>query len=352
MIRSVLIIDCTDKAYNGRNHPALALGGIERTVVGLAEALARKGLGVSVWNNTPEFITENGVTWIPRKSTAALERYDAVIACNDARLLGAYARASGQRTFKTFMWFHNSVSFEKSLRKGRMPDLLRRWPVGIFLGAAHEERASRLIPLRKRVIVPHALDRAILENIPPPATEQDAPRPPVAVFISQPYRGLAEMVAMWRSHIHPQIPAARLRVYCARATPAECGNLSAEELAAIGIDVMPRLPRAALMDSLGQARVALIPGHSDETFCLAAAECLALRIPVMTYGTGALKERVRQGENGFIAAGKEDFAAHLLQILRDDALWHRLHTYGLPEDMRESWDQIADKWLPLFQEAR
>ena len=62
MALSVLIIDCTGKPYNSANHTGLALGGIERAVIQLSENFAKKGLRVSVWNDTPEPVTAGGVS--------------------------------------------------------------------------------------------------------------------------------------------------------------------------------------------------------------------------------------------------------------------------------------------------
>ena len=114
MAQSVLIIDCTGKPYNSANHTELALGGIERAVIQLAENFVRKGLSVSVWNDTPGPVTAAGVSWIPKNRRDLIGRYDIVIACNDSKLFDHYATASGQKDFKPYLWFHNRVQFGKT----------------------------------------------------------------------------------------------------------------------------------------------------------------------------------------------------------------------------------------------
>jgi glycosyltransferase involved in cell wall biosynthesis len=340
MAFSILIIDCTDKPYNSANHGELALGGIERTVVQLAQTFVRKGLGVTVWNNTPAPVAHAGVTWVPKSRPDLLTHYDIVIACNDPCLFDDYAKASGHTGFKPYLWFHNRVLLEKTIRKGRMIPMLRWRPVGVFLGKNHEAAATKFIPLRQRTIIGHGIEQEIL-NYTPPA---DGARPPVAVFFSQAYRGLSEIVSLWIEKIHPALPEARLRIY---ASNLKSLSQSEDELTATGIDIRGRLLRQQLMEDLESARVCLIPGHPDETFCLAAAEALAMHIPVLTYGTGALKERVADGQNGFVVSGSDEFARRLKQILTDDALWHKLSSCNIRQN---NWEEAAEKWLRLFGE--
>lgn len=336
MTLSILIIDCTDTAYNGQTAPVQALGGIQRCVVGLSSALAQKGFHVAVCNNTPETIEKNNVHWLP-KSSATLPAYDIVIACNDACLFDFYAKKSRHKTFLPIVWFHNPVPLGKVIRKGRFTSLLRWRPIGIFLGTEHERTAAKLLPMRQRTIISHGLEDDILGHA---HTALDKSRPPVAVYISQAYRGLEDMVKLWKEKIHPALPQANFRIYAANVPKEAEGD---------GIQIMDRLNRKELILALENARVCLIPGHKDETFCLAAAECLALNIPVITYGTGALKERVQDGANGYIAQDRDDFALKLKEILQNDHQWKKLHKQGLPETNRLGWISIADRWISLFK---
>lgn len=348
MSQSILIIDCTGKPFNSANHNELALGGIERAVIQLAQAFVRKGMDVTVWNDTPAPVTAAGVSWIPKSRGDLLQRYDIVIACNNARLFDDYARASGRKDFKPYLWFHNRVLLEKTIRKGRMLPMLRWRPVGVFLGKNHEATATKFIPLRRRVVIGSGVEEEVL-NYPAPTTQT---RPPVAVFISQPYRGLAGMISLWCEEIHPAVPDARLRLYASEIKPLYRGTLGDQELAEAGIELRGRLPRKKLMKDMEEARVCLIPGHVDETFCLAAAESLSLHIPVLTYGTGSLKERVDDGANGFIVPTREAFARRLKDILTDDTLWAGLSSYGLPHKNAYGWDASAAQWLRLFAEEK
>lgn len=348
MSRSILIIDCTGKPFNSANHSELALGGIERAVIQLAQAFVRKGMDVTVWNDTPTPVNAAGVSWIPKSTGDLLARYDIVIACNNARLFDEYAKASGHTQFKPYLWFHNRVLLEKTIRKGRMLPMLRWRPIGVFLGKNHEATATKFVPLRRRVIIGSGVEEEVL-NYPAPTAQK---RPPVAVFISQPYRGLAGMISLWCDHIHPAVPDARLRLYASEVKGLYRNALSDAEMAAAGIELRGRLPRKKLMKDMEEARVCLIPGHVDETFCLAAAEALALHIPVLSYGTGSLKERIVDGVNGFVVPTREAFAQRLKDTLTNDNLWSKLSAHGLQDKESYGWDASAAQWLRLFGEEK
>lgn len=344
MSRSVLIIDCTGKPYNSANHTELALGGIERAVIQLSENLVRKGLSVSVWNGTPEPVTAGGVSWIPKNRADLLGKYDVVIACNDSKLFDAYANASRHKNFKPYLWFHNRVQFFKILRKGRMMPMLRWRPVGVFLGTDHESTGTKLIPLSRRAIIGHGIEDEVLNYLPANINT----RPPVAVFISQPYRGLSELLKMWVEKIHPAAPDAKLRIYASHLQEDYKAGLSDRDLSEAGVELLGRMPRRQLMKDMEEARVCLIPGHADETFCLAAAEALAMHIPVITYGTGSLKERVENGRNGFIVPSETGFAEKLLMVLNDDSVWQSLSSAGLMRKAAYTWPVSAERWIQLF----
>ncbi len=206
----------------------------------------------------------------------------------------------------------------------------------MFLGTS-QARAGRFLPCPARHIIPHALAPAVLTAA--PASEPPAP---LALFTSQAYRGLAELLALWQRDIAPALPHAR---FAARIATSDIPDFQAQ--AAAGCAIQPRLPNAAMPGLLRTARVLLVPGHVSETFCLAAAEAVALGVPVITRGWGALAERVRHGETGFVCRSWPEFAARTRDVLTDDALWRRLHAACLVQP-RLAWPDVAEKWLAAF----
>lgn len=248
------------------------------------------------------------------------------IAINDARLLpGGPARQ--------VVWFHNEVTFWREARRGRLPALWRHRPAAVFCGA---EQARAHLPFSSRATLPHGLPPTILSA--PPA---EAPPGPCALFISQAYRGLADMIGLWRTRIAPALPGAR---FVAHIAPADMPRYRALAAKTPSIAILPRVENAEMPGLLRGARLVFAPGHRAETFCLAAAEAIAMGVPVLTYGIGALKHRVRHGQTGFICRSPAEMATHAKTLLTSDALWRHMQAHGLGTRENAGWDRIAEQW--------
>ncbi len=266
-------------------------------------------------------------------ATRCGEAADIAVAVNDARLLPK----GGARPI---IWFHNEVTLGREMRRGRLGALHRLRPEAVFCGARQAGRASRLLPLSRRIILPHGLPAAIL------SAEPAACAPlPLVLFTSQAYRGLADIIDLWRMQIAREHPTARLDAYIATDDLSRSRAL-ADGVPSIGIH--PRIANADMPRLLRSARVLVAPGHISETFCLAAAEAVAMGVPVVTYGRGALAERVVHGKTGFICRDERDMASRILALLGDDALWLRMQAEGLARRAGAGWDQVAGLWEAAF----
>jgi hypothetical protein len=297
------------------------LGGTEQAVIQLTSALAGLGDTVTVTGASRIARRLNGVSWRPGPPAAA----DVTIAINDASLLPRGAT-------RPAVWFHNEVEWLKELRRLRLPALLRARPTAIFVGEEQARAAPRLLPFRRRVVIPLGLPDAVLT-----ATPAASPPPPHALFTSQAYRGLADILALWQRDVAPALPDARLTAFIAAADLATYRALATHP----SVTIAPRIGNGAMLARLLQTRVLLAPGHRSETFCLAAAEAIALGVPVVTRGIGALKERVRHGETGYVGP---DMAAGMRALLTDDALWRRMQGVCVASREGQAWGEIAGKW--------
>ncbi len=270
---------------------------------------------------------------VVRLATAPEPGADFAVAVNDARLLPACGA-------RPIVWFHNEVTLWREMRRGRLGALRRLRPDAVFCGRRQAARGSFLLPFGRRLILPHGLPAAILSA--PPA---DQPPPPLALFTSQANRGLAEVVALWRRRIAPVRPAARLDAYIA---PADLAPIRALAAGAPSIGIHTRIANAGMPRLLRGARLLVAPGHDSETFCLAAAEAVAMGVPVVTFGHGALAERVVHGKTGFICTGAQDMASRILALLDDDVLWRRMQADCLACRAGAGWGHVAGLWERAF----
>ncbi len=305
---------------------AAGLGGTEQALIGLTSALAARGHAVTVAGGATADRCFRNVCW---RSPGAVPDGSVTVAINDATLLPATCGLP-------LVWFHNEVEFGREWRKGRLPALRRHRPAAVFIGTEQARCASRLLPFRVRKVIPYGLPDRILQSAP-----AAAPPGPQALFTSQAYRGLARIIRLWRRRVAPDHPAATLTAYIADADVPAYAALAG---GAPSISVRGRVGNERVLQVLRGSRLLLAPGHRSETYCLAAAEAIAMGVPVLTLGIGSLKERVADGVTGFVCRGWRDMAARTGQILTDDALWARLHAAGLATRQRNDWANAAEQW--------
>ncbi len=313
------------------------LGGIERCIISLSRALTNSNLKVRVFSNVNNDIEFKQITWSPKDKLTNFKA-DIVIACNDPKLFDVYAKNSDHKNFKPYLWHHNPVSYWKTIRKSRLLPLIRWNPTTIFLGTYHQNQYPFLLPAKNPTIIKHGIEDSILNY---PTSDSMLPPPPHAAFISQSYRGLEEMVSLWKNSISPQNPDAKLFVYSET-------QYKRNDLSNYGIYFEGRQPRENLIRSLSQIRLVLTPGHPDETFCLSALESQCLGIPVITFGIGALKERVKDGYDGFIAKDNKDFTNKINDVLNNNDTWSHLSTNAILHKKDSSWSKKSAQWIELF----
>ncbi len=295
-----------------------SLGGTEQAVFGLSAALAASGDRVRLMHG--------------ELGKAAVAGADRVVAINDATLLSAGGVA------RNFVWFHNEVELLRETRRGRMGALLRRRPMAVFIGREQERLASRLFPFSGRAVIPYGLNARVLA-----AQVADSPPGPHAIFTSQAYRGLREVMDMWRRQVAPAAPGARFTAFIADGDVAKFAALAT----APGMIVRGRVPNDAVLENLRGARVWLAPGHRSETFCMAAAEAVAMGVPIVTLGLGSLAERVRDGVDGFVCRDFGEMAARTRTLLTNDGVWQRMHDAGVAGRAGRSWAAAAAAWQSL-----
>jgi glycosyltransferase involved in cell wall biosynthesis len=326
-------------AFDGARLREAPLGGAETAFVHLAEALAAAGHEVTALTAAARPQRLNAVEW------RTLDR--APIVCDLAiisRLPALLSLAPGAQT--KIMWLHNPARY---LRKPRhLWPLIRFRPHLVTLGRYHAASVPRFVPRRGLHTIGLAVDPSFRE------TAMRAPPPPVAIFTSNPERGLDWLVGLWIAHIHPAVPRAELHVYAGAAT---YGERNAERIEralaqaraahAHGVRLFAPLPKTALRERLLSARVMAYRGDPGETFCLAAAEAVALGVPVVTAGLGALAERIVEGMTGYCAPAEQAFAARVVALLEDDAQWLHMHGHCLAATHRQSWHEIAEQFTAL-----
>lgn len=325
------------------------LGGAETAFALLAEALARRGHAVEVRTATPPPQPVAGIAWAPLAAKgAAGGAVDGAADLALASRLPRLFRGLPQPTRRRVLWLHNPAGY---LRKPRhLLPLLAAWPLLVTLGPSHAATLPAWLPL-PRARIPLA--------VAPPfglTARWRTPPPPIAVFTSNPLRGLDWLLDLWVARIRPAVPAAELHLYSAAATyggdprlAARAGPVQARAAAlhAAGVRVLAPLARPALAARLSAARLMLYRGDPGETFCLALAEAQAVGLPCVVTPLGAVAERVVHGRTGVVARTDAEAAAAAIRLLSDDAAWSAMHAAALARGPGPDWNAIAARFEAL-----
>jgi glycosyltransferase involved in cell wall biosynthesis len=64
-----------------------------------------------------------------------------------------------------------------------------------------------------------------------------------------------------------------------------------------------------------------------------------------------MKERVVDGETGYVVKGQAAFAAAAIRLLTDDDLWRRCHGASLERQGRWTWQDAAARFEALLEES-
>ena len=304
------------------------LGGAETAFALLAEAFERRGHAVEV-------CAGGGASAAPAGMVLA------------NRLPRVFRRLP--RRGRRVLWLHNPGGY---LRKPRhLLPLLAARPRVVTLGPSHSASLPRWLPFR-----PAEIPLAVAPPFSAGAQRRARPPPPVAVFTSNPLRGLDWLLDLWTARIRPAVPAAELHLYTGAATYGGDPRLSARaapvlaraaSLAEAGVRLRDPLPRPALAARLREARAMLYRGDPGETFCLALAESQAIGLPCVVTPLGAVAERVADAETGVVARSDDAFAEAAIHLLSDDAAWSTMHAAALARGPGPDWGAVAARFEAL-----
>ena len=306
-----------------------ALGGIETACLELGDALVARGHEVTILGQPAVHRKARPLGW----SQLGESHGDALISCNDARVLSA-----GRFKARIF-WSHNPLAVEKAVRKKQFGPIWSARPPAVFGSRDALEAISPLLRFRSRTVIPLGVT-ALFESV-----RTNLPGNPHFAFVSQSQRGLPGVCRVWADKVRPAAPAARLHVFGSMPASASLTTVAA---AAAGILFHPRADKQELARFYETAMALICVGAADETFCLAAAEAQCAGLPVLTLGIGALGERVSHGVNGLRADSFEAMAGDAIRLCQDPELGLLLREGALRTRGQFSWARSAKLWEALL----
>ena len=331
--------------FDGTTPDTRPLGGVESSVVALAEALAARGHDVRICNKCERAMTHKGVVWSPI-GEGLPETADLYIANRGDKLLTAMPKAR-----RMVFWIHNPATY---LLKWRyLWKLWRAKPAIVFIGYVHAGTYPRWAPGGARIVIPYGIPEAFRT-----AEPAHAPPPPRAIFTSNPLRSLDWLLDLWVVRIRPRVPGAELHLFSGPATYGGTGQAKAADmervlaqargLADAGVVLREPVRKAALIEELRASRAMLYRGDINETFCLAVGEAQAMGVPAVVQNLGSVTERVIDRQTGVVALDDDTFAAAAVDILSNDDTWRRYHVKALASQRAWGWNDAAKSFEELI----
>ena len=329
-------------SYTPRHDP---MGGPEKGLLYLAEALASRGHEVVVRNRCERARDLHSVSWRPLDDEKA-EAADLTIVLRHPWLLDL----APADTVKT-LWVTTPGG---TLTQGSVAEAMARHNDAklVFMGEAHRgtwtEDDSRALTIRPGVAP------TFMADIKPAGWW-----PPRAITAVHPRAGLGWLLELWCRRIEPLIKGAELHVFSGILTHAASGKKIdedlmplfrfAEEAADQGVVIRRPLPDFDMANEYRHARVHLYPGSPREAFAATLAESQACGCPGVTRREGAAQERVRDSRSGFLTPDDEAFANCAILCLKEDIVYRGRSKDAWDMQRDRTWDDAAADFEALAQ---
>lgn len=319
------------------------MGGAQKGLVYLAEAMAARGHAVTVLNRCERARDNRGVAWRPLDGGERPERADLLVALRHPALLETVPAAARA------LWVTTPGPY---LQRGDAGAALQRQDDArlVFMGPSH--RATWIEDDPRAVTIAPGVAEVYRR------TEGLAGYwPPRAVVTTHPRMDMDWLVDLWCRKIEPLIKGAELHIFSGSMAPGLLGRVVPEDVrdlwrqieaaAGQGVRVRRPLPDHDMAEEYRHARVHLYPGGLGEPFAFTLADSQAAALPGVTRRQGAAAERIVDGRSGFLTPDDEAFANCAVLALKEDIVYR-----GRSKDARDmqrgrSWDDAAAEFEAL-----
>ncbi len=297
---TIAFLDFMGIAYAADTPRLGPLGGTQSAVCYLAEGMAARGWGVTLFNGTTAPGHSRGVTARPVDEVfhGALDGTAVVVVTGgcSAGVVEALRQRPGPRPFMVYWTGH----MPDQPAAGALADPAYRgfWDGFVFVTRFQQEayRTAFAVPADRSVVLGYAIappfEAAARSGVPPLSARRAAP---VLAYTSTPFRGLDVLLAAF-PRIRAAVPGLRLRVFSSMAVYGVAGTddpyaeLYAQARATDGVDYVGGLPQPELAEALRDVYALAYPNIFEETFCIAALEALSAGCFVASSDLGALPE--------------------------------------------------------------
>lgn len=233
------------------------------------------------------------------KKNITNKKWDLIISSNDAKIFNHI------QSKRKILWLHNKLQIEKAFRKKQLFPIIFNKIEAVFVSKYLMNITSKLYFFEKRLIIPNFLSN-IFEN--QKKINYINLKKKKIVWSVQREKGLDELIQIWIKKIAKQKPNAELHIFA--KSKLNDGNLNKYNIFFHG-----KISRNKLINFYKKSFGMICLGY-DETFCLNAIEAMKMGLPIITLGTTALNELIKDKINGFKADDLANIDKTILKLLK------------------------------------
>lgn len=331
-----ILINCPSN-FNIAQESIKKKGGIETLNYDLAKFLSKQKMKIFLSSKCKKNIKKNNILNLPIESikkNSQRYKFDAIISSNDSCIFNYFPNS------KKFLWMHNKLQIEKSIRKKQFFSIFRNKPIVIFVSKYLKDATSKIYPFKKRYVIPNFLPSDFISNTNP------YKRNPIFVWSVQREKGLDDTIDMWINNIYTKSKRARFYILGINKFKQK---YKIKFLKSKNIFFIGRVSKKKLKKIYEKSTAMICLGY-DETFCLNALEANSCGLPVLTFGKSALNELILNNYNGFIVNNFKDLSIKILSFLKLNALeQQKFRNNALLFSKKYHLSNIIYKWLKLLK---
>ncbi len=329
--KKIIVIDNSDLSYTGDDINGKIVRGTETSLILLSEQFIRMGISVDYCNSTRLSKEVNGVNYFNKNNITKNKLYDLAIVISDAN---EFKRVN---SLKKAVFSNSNQPLEKFIRKKQLIPFIKYKPTLITLCDYQYQKRSFLTSFYGKKTIPITVDPKFL-NI---DIDENHIAEKKVVYNIRSNRNLDKLINIWCEKIFPYNNEFQLYI-----TPDLLEYN--DKLKKKNIFLRSIGSRQDMINELKTYRALTYLGHKSDIFTLTAEEAIKLCLPVITFGIGSLKERVKHMETGYIAKNDQDFANFTIKLLNDDEFYLDMKRNMKKKRKDNNWETIADEWIKYF----
>ena len=311
------------------------LGGIETLNIELAKKLTNFDYEVYISTYCDEITKKNKIINIPiNKLDHKKYNFDVIISSNNSKIFNYFKES------KKFLWLHNTLAIEKSLRKGLLFPILSNNINAVFVSNYLNKITSQFYLFKQRQVLSNFLPSVYEKN------KLNFKRKKIFIWSVQRDKGLHQLLNLWSEKIYTNSKDLKLYIYGINKKKFKSKLRYYQNR---NIYFFERVSKYKLRTIYNKSLAMICLGY-DETFCLNALEANACGLPIITFGKTALEDFTVKNKNGFIVSNFKELGNKIL-YLSNSKIDINIIKYCYNYSQKFHLNKIISKWLKMIKNS-